>query len=232
MSLAERLGDAARLNNRGAALYAKGEWKESLLLFRQSLEGMIAQLREVAPGNAVADDYSALYLLKKNFDVLPCTGTAESPNKDAESPMVFLNPIVFSSVPTQDQETSLTVICGMIVFNMSIASHAKAMQGDTACLAQALQLYESSVNFIYRTPHAETVFASVLSAALNNKIQIYHSSCRFDELDRDSQRLSKAVYVAYAHEVRDPNSLLSQQDFEGILLNLLLLKRPTKAQAA
>ena len=228
---AVRIVQASLLNNEGAIHYSRGKLTEAMTCFRRALESMITFVNDPTvsspavhgPGTVSPCAIASLHLSK-----LQAEGSAFHPKRsDGKSePLFFDNPVVFDEVIPNNQEAHL-IFCGVVVFNMGLTSHAK---GDDICLAKALQLYDASIDFFRRANYQGTVFASLVAACLNNKIQIYFDASQYDDMERDSTSLTLAMQDAN----RSPatKSILLSNDFEAILLNILLLRRPVVAEAA
>lgn len=225
---AARIAEASLLNNEGAIHYSHGKLVEAMTCFRAALESMIFLLNNPTtntnlphgPNTISSSTIASLPLSRLRMEAAACKWTTNSDTR------FYDHPLVFDQVISQNQEAQL-IFCGVVIFNMAIASQAK---GDSFCLTKALQLYEASIDFFRRANYQGTMFASVVAACLNNKICIHFDQCQYDDLERDSARLSGAMTNADNSPVT--KSIVGKDDFEGILLNILMLRRPMVAEAA
>lgn len=137
---------------------------------------------------------------------------------------LFLDPSLLPN--TQD---GVAMFCGAVIFNMALVLHKRSRQDKGVSLPKALQLYGSSIDMFSKvSSHFD--LSGVISAALNNKATIYFAGDDFEGSRRELARLQ--LYLTPAeHSVITP-SILDAYDFQGILLNLLLLKAPVVAEAA
>ena len=220
-----------RTNNEGTMHFAKGDWIGAMASFRSSLECIVTHVRATAPsagGDPIPNTYSlpigALHLPNRQKTYVPVT----IGNQD-NGAFFYERPIVFDKIMAPSQETCL-ILCAVVTFNMALTAHKKSEHGDSPSAAKALLLYDSSMDFFARTPGGSKTFASVMAAALNNKIQIYHTEDSFDELERDAAKLCNAIFWSKRSEITA--RVFEEKELEEVLLNLMLLKRPLSAGAA
>jgi hypothetical protein len=148
---------------------------------------------------------------------------------DADISLLFDQPLVFDQILEHNNDSSI-VHCAVLVFNMALAAHQKFREcGDKIYQTKALQLYDSSIDFFSKASRYFD-FAGVVSAALNNKASIYFDESMYDDLERDLAKLSRVLVVA--DQTITTGRFLQEDEFQGILLNLMLLRRPVAAEAA
>jgi hypothetical protein len=232
-SVAHQMADACRMNNEGAEHFCKGRRTQALAAFSLALECIIALESIVGRENeygivTFTQDPGDLVELKRHIGVTDDMLDSSMSEGDG-APFLFDKPFVVKE-PLRYTHASSLAVSGLIVFNMAIACHANGIGGDTSSYSKSLQLYDSSIGFFNAAPYGNTIFAGVISAALNNKVHIYLDDFRFDELERDMEWLSEAVAIAYRDLASD--SIVKQADLEGVFMNVLLMRRPVMAVAA
>jgi hypothetical protein len=95
-------------------------------------------------------------------------------------------------------------------------------------LKKATVLYGMALQILTSSSIPNDMSASILILlALNNKAQIHYDQCQYTESSACLTQISAIMGDVYAL-----HSALYQKDFEGILLNVMLLSTPTAAQAA
>jgi hypothetical protein len=113
---------------------------------------------------------------------------------------------------------------------MAISFDLRARKtGNRSSFSKALQLYESCIDLFSKTSSRCDV-SGIVAAASNNKARIFFEHCDFEGVGHELERLQRIMFLAD----KSPNTskVLEEEDFQGILLNLLLLRPPTVAQAA
>lgn len=206
----QRLEEAARLNNQGAALLQSGEGNPAMKLLREALVIVEGIANQVGAGEiSITRDYHCTILN------IPCLD---------EHFYTFDNALVFEASPHLDLEFT----GAMVLFNMALALHQKGMAtGQELKLRQALIIY----NLCLRQVHDTTGNSGcLLAAALNNSAQILYNIGDYEG--------AIPVLQVLAHELhRLPENVVADGPFkaghlEQFLLNFTTTKLPSVAPAA
>lgn len=232
--------ESSELNDAGVRHYVSGEWTKALDCFKRALQTIVTHVSVQneatrnkpavanASGNAIASlERSHLWEGIHSTSNSSLSSFSDEPEKTGS--LVFDQPLVFEQMLWNGNDAS-AVGCACLVFNMALAAHQKYYYSRNAIyLTKALQLYESSIEFFSKASRYVD-FAGVVAAAYNNKVHLYYEEDRFDELERDLSSLYQVAMIA--HQTIKTDTVLDETDFQGILLNLFLLRRPITAQAA
>lgn len=211
------------LNNLGAERFAAGELEGALEAFRGALSYIPARTSEIDdPLRAsVATEPSCLGIAFMSVD--------ETPDKFAEDqPFVYHKPLVFNRLIPETQDGA-AAFCGVVVFNMALAFDMRSKASYATNSANALHLYSSCIDLFSKTSRSVDLTAA-MAAACNNKARMYYEENSYEDSNRELQRLQN--YMILADSSPTKMEILEVDDFQGILLNLMLLWPPIVAQAA
>lgn len=223
---------ATELNNLGAELFAAGEPGRALEVFRNALSFI--------PAHGTFDDRDAITRqvasatstsLGITFRQGPrvsekATGLSFDP---ASQPFCYRKPLIFTRVLPETQGGT-AAFCATVVFNMALSfDYRFRKSGNKTFCSKSLQLYESSIDLFCKASKASDM-SSVIAAAINNKARIYFEHCNYHTVTFELERLQR--FMVMADQSANMNDILEEDDFQGILLNILLLRPPAVAQAA
>lgn len=226
-TMASSTRQAMQLNNLGAQQLAAGELGSALEAFRSALSFVSAHAsfeEQNPPPVAIASPSLGIVFMH----VSRVEDDESSPYSSCQ-PFVYQKPLIFNQILPGNQDGT-AAFCATVVFNMALTFERKGTNcGNKTCISKALQLYESSIDLFSKTS-SRVDMSSVISAAINNKARIYFDYCNFEGSSHELERLHK--FMAMADQCPNSSDILAEDDFQGILLNLLLLRPPVAAQAA
>ena len=231
------IANACMANNEGAVHFAHGDLPQAMACFRGAMEKMISIINNepVTPGMARPTPFAPLPSTAAispsavaSFPLSHLKHFQDLPSNQPDDVMQFDSPLVFQEVVGHSQQAQL-IFCGVTVFNMAITSHAKS-KTDPTCKEKSVHLYDVSIDFFRRANENSAVFAAILAAALNNKMLLHFDEHQYDELERSSSLLDRMMTEASQSPIT--KYFLQGQEYEGFLLNILLLRRPGVAEAA
>ena len=243
--MAEYLREAIRINNLGAERFASGELGPAMEAYRQALSFVPAnepvfaaqrQLPAEGAGNAAEGaPPSSLGVAFYSNNEGSNSSRFFAIENDCEKPFSYCKPLIFTQDLPDTQDGSAT-FCGVVVFNMALAFDIRAKETSVAQTARsnvhrnkALQLYESAIDLFSKTSNRVDLTCS-MAAASNNKARIYFEQCEYERSNAELVRLQAIMTRADRSAFR--SDFLEEDDFQGILLNLLLMWPPSVAQAA
>jgi hypothetical protein len=142
---------------------------------------------------------------------------------------VYKHGIMISGNVDEETEATISVYIAIVLFNLALASHCQGTAlGRDALLKKASVLYSLVVQLLNRCTMPEYASTTILTLlALNNKAQIHYDQCEYAE----SVSCMKSVSEIMGH-IPGLHSALNSDDLEGLMLNVMLLWRPSGAQAA
>jgi hypothetical protein len=215
---------ACTSNNQGVDLLVAGEFFQAM----RSFQSAINLLKEAAsnevegtrcPGMSASSEESTLPL---------CQSTLIIPGLRGMHCYVYDRGIMITDATDGDSDEMLSRYSAIVLFNWALASHREGRLGSEKYLKKATVLYGMALHILTSPSMPNDRSASILILlALNNKAQIHHDQCQYTESSACLTQISAIVGDFYALY-----SAPYQEDFEGILLNVMLLSAPTAAQAA
>jgi hypothetical protein len=132
---------------------------------------------------------------------------------------------------TTDEESveKLPLYNAIVLFNLALASHQQGrLLGHEKSLKNASHLYSVIAKILNVSSGMKTMSTTILTLlALNNQSQIHHDQCEHIQSVDCLKAVSKIM-----ESVKVLHFVLNQDDHKGLLMNILLLRVPTAAQAA
>jgi hypothetical protein len=211
-----------RLNNQGVDLLVTGDSSGAMTSFKMAMailkEAMINETCE--DGQDQASEEAALAI---------CQSPLTVPGLQGMPCYVYDRGIMITR--TTNEQTSddmLSLYSAIVLFNMALTSHHEGRLGRELSLKRASLFYSMTVQILNGNTKPDDTSATILTLlALNNKAQIHYDQCEYIQC---VDCLEEASIIMGG--VQAIHSALGQEDIEGILLNVMLLKTPTAAQAA
>ena len=245
---------AVRLNQEGAMAFQEGNFALAMRGFRSALQMIVAH--QPPPGNndptldhshedrkqLSSPDMHAYAAM--GIQQLPMPTSSRCCSSRDDDAFVYIRPLIFNTAYLPDSQDGVAVFCAVAVFNMAVVFHRRSLLEDhgkeerssraTASHVQnhrtkALSLYESAADLFSKVSNRFDL-SGAMSAALNNRACLFHANRDFEESIQELQQLQRLMQRA-EHSMSTP-AILETNDFQGILLNLLLLKPPALAEAA
>jgi hypothetical protein len=231
-------------NNQGVSLLAAGKSQAALF----SLHRALTTVKQVAGSHTDMDDEeepdgSVNEPASDTFAVVEVDETSCSLELSSGDGYCYGRPLLIHSATTSESApcdtTSLTIYSAVILFNMAIACHHVGRSGKESAFKRAAGLYAMSIQILSGEMdgafgEARRLSSVVSLLALNNRAQIlYHELCDYAQCRRCLKDMARLIQGNQASRVVPAlQSSLAGRDVEGILLNLMLLKVPSGAQAA
>ena len=217
------INQACTSNNHGVDLLVAGEFFQALRSFQSALNVLKEATNEVegtsCPGVSASSEESILSLYQSTLTI---------PGLQDMHCYVYDHGIMITYATNGDSDEMLSLNSAIVLFNMALASHCRGRLGSEKCLKKATLLYGMALQILTSSPMPSDIAASILILlALNNKAQIHHDQCQYTESSACLTQISAIIGNVYAL-----HSASYQKDFEGILLNVMLLSAPMAAQAA
>jgi hypothetical protein len=213
---------ACTSNNQGVDLLVAGEFFHAMRSFQIALN-LLKDAADVegtcCPEMPASSEEQTLPL---------CQSTLTIPGLQGMHCYVYDHGILITDATNGDSDEMLSLYSGIVLFNLALASHREGRVGSEKSLKKATMLYGMALQLLTSSPMPNDISASILILlALNNKAQIHFDHCQYGESSACLTQIS-----AIMGDVHALHSALYQKDFEGILLNVMLLRAPTAAQAA
>jgi hypothetical protein len=218
---------ACSLNNQGVDLLVAGESSRAMKAFQSAVGLLKAALHEaeknICTGMDQSDDEMSLPFCESTSTVSGVKGIHHG--------YVYEHGIMIPvNVNAAETEGTISLYIAIVLFNLALTSHCEGTAlGRYALLKKASVLYSLVVQLLNgRGAMPEDASSTILTLlALNNKAQIHYDQCEFIQ----SVDCMKNV----SHIVGSGSGLhfaLNPDDIEGLLLNVMLLRTPSVAQAA
>jgi hypothetical protein len=217
---------ACTLNNQGVNLLVSGECSKAVKAF-QSAVGLLKVAAHEAEKNALftgmdesCDDVSLPY----------CESTLTVTGLQGLHCYVYDHGILIpGNVSNEESEATISLYIAVVLFNLALASHSRGIAlGRDALLKKASVLYSLVVELLNRHTMPEDKSTTILTLlALNNKAQIRYEQCDYVQSIDCMRYISQIVGSG-----RGFHYALNPDDLEGIMLNVMLLRTPSGAQAA
>jgi hypothetical protein len=137
--------------------------------------------------------------------------------------------MILGNVSNEATEATISLYIAIVLFNLALASHCQGTAlGRAKLLKKASVLYSLVAQLLNRCVMPEDTSTTILTLlALNNKAQIHCDQCQYAE----SVSCIKSVSLIINSD-RGLHSALNHEALEGLLLNVMLLRTPSGAQAA
>jgi hypothetical protein len=216
---------ACSLNNQGVDLLVSGESSRAMRAF-QSAMGLLkvaaleAEKSACTGMNQSCDDVSLPY----------CESTSSVSGLQGLHCYVYDHGIVIpGNVSDEESETTISLYIAVVLFNLALTSHCRGTAlGRDSLLKKASVLYTLVVDLLNRCTMAEDASTTILTLlALNNKAQIRYDQCDYVQFIDCMKYISQIIGSG-----RGFHFALNPDDLEGIMLNVMLLRTPSAAQAA
>jgi hypothetical protein len=219
---------AVQLNQEGANEFVRGNLTLALDSFRHALQTMI----RFEPQADIQDTND---VTRVNSSGLAAMGITHVPMRSGShanqmgEPFTYLKPFVFNSTLIPQDQDGIAVFSAVVVFNMAIVFHQKSLLESDPFVTKALHLYESSVD-LFSKISSRYDLSGTIALALNNKASLHFAGGDYESSDLELERLQSVM--ARAEYSMSTEAILQGSDFQGILMNLLMLRPPRIAQAA
>ena len=215
---------ACSLNNQGVGLLLAGESSRAVRVFQSALGLLKAALHKAENNTCTAMDQS-------DDDVsLPfCESTSTVTGFQGLHGYVYDHGIMIPGNVDGETEVLLSIYIAIVLFNLALAYHHQGrLLGHEKTLKHASRLYSLTTKILSESILLGNMSATILTLlALNNKSQIHYD--QYEHIE--SVDCLKAISKIMGH-VKFPHVILNQKDYNGLLLNTVLLVVPTAAHAA
>lgn len=214
---------AAQLNTAGASLCNNGNEKKALEYFRSSLQIISSLARGCDnPKNMpwVHEFTGEAFQAKR----LVSTSDAD----DEKLHFLYRHALAFANNTIIVDSVHLCFYLAVIEFNMALTLHLQSKITGERSLLNALHIYDYCLEHIHHSGCCLRCH-KVLLAALNNKAAILYELSAFQE----SRDVLEALMAAIDYCKNDGTlSSICDEDLEGVLFNVMLLRRASLAPAA
>jgi hypothetical protein len=217
---------ACSLNNQGVGLLVSGEYSRAMKVFQSALSLLKKAVHEAETQNTSCSD------MDQSCDdaSLPyCESTSIVPGLQGLHCYVYDHGIMIPGNVIEESETMLSLYIAVVLFNLALASHCEGTAlGRDKLLKKAAVLYSLVVQLLKRSTMPDDASTTILTLlALNNQAQIHYDQCEYVQSVDCMKNISTIMGGC-----RGLHSALSNEDLEGLLLNMMLLSIPSGAQAA
>jgi tetratricopeptide (TPR) repeat protein len=216
---------ACSLNNQGVDLLVSGESARAMKVFQSALS-----LLKKADQEAETTSCTEMNILCDDASVPFYESTSTVSGLQDLHCYVYDHGIMISENVNGNTNETLSLYIAVVVFNSALASHSDGMAlGREKSLTKASVLYNLVAQLLTRCTMPEVAtFTTILTLlALNNKAQIYYDRCEYAQAVDCMKEIVNII-----GSVRGLHSVLNGTDFDGLLLNVMILSTPTAAQAA
>jgi hypothetical protein len=217
--------NACSLNNQGVSLLVSGESRRALYSFQSALSFLKkadceAETTSCTEMNISCDEASVPFYESTS----PVSGLQEL------HCYVYDRGIMISDNVNGNTNETMSLFTAIVLFNSALASHSEgAVLGREKSLMKASTLYNLVVALLTgcTMPEVHTFTTILTLLASNNKAQIHYDQCEYVEAVNCMKEILKII-----GSTDGLHSVLNGTDFDGLLLNAMVLTTPTAAQAA
>jgi hypothetical protein len=194
----------------------------------RSFRSALSLLKREASNEDEETNYSGMFTSSEESPLPVCQSTLAIPGLQCTQCYVCDHGIMITNTTSGDSETMLSLYSVIVLFNLALASHREGRLGSENSLDKATVLYGMALKLLASSPMPDDISATILILlALNNKAQIHYDQCQYGESSECLTEISKIMGSVYTLQ-----SALHPKDYEGILLNVMLLNAPMAAKAA
>jgi hypothetical protein len=216
---------ACCLNNQGVDLLVSGESKSAMTVFQRAL----SLLKKV---NAETTSCTEMNLSCDDASLLFCESASKVSGFQGVNSYVYVydHGIIIPDNTNGDSVETISFYIAILLFNSALAAHSEGTAlGGEKSLMKASVLYSLVVQLLTRSTMVEDTSATILTLlALNNTAQIHYDQCEYVQSIDCMKTISKIM----GSSVRGAHSALSDEDLEGLLLNVMVISTPPAAKAA
>jgi hypothetical protein len=215
---------ACRLNNQGVDLLVSGDSSGAMSSLKMAMDILKDAVNEA---NATSFDEvrnqvnaeAALPIYESRLTV---------PGLQGVPCYVYNRGIMIARTTDEASQEMISLYSAIVLFNMALTCHHEGRLGRETSLKKASLFYSMTVQILNGNIVSSDVSATILTLlALNNKAQIHYDQCEYIQCDDCLKELPRILGTVQAI-----HSILSQEDINGLLLNVMLMNTPTAAQAA
>mmetsp|Transcript_20281 Transcript_20281/g.49726 ORF Transcript_20281/g.49726 Transcript_20281/m.49726 type:complete len:216 (-) Transcript_20281:236-883(-) len=208
--------EAARLNNEGVTALVEGDEGTSINLLMSTVKMMKQYI--AAPEQAAALGSSS----RESSSCFRTFSTVEVSQAEFEEHIYFRQAI---TMPTDEDVSSpldVYVYSAAVIFNLALAHH---IQGNKNARNKAEKLYATIMKLLDdRVGHMQSALLLKL-ACINNMAHIRFENGEFDQVQDGIGQLSALLKTT-------DEGLLEGAEVQGLLMSVLLFKKPKVAAAA
>jgi hypothetical protein len=216
---------ACSLNNQGVDLLVSGESSRAMGAFQTAL-GLLKAAAYEAEKSACTGVSQLCDAVSLPF----CESTSTVSGLQGLRCYAYDHGIVITgNVSNEEAEATISLYIAVVLFNLALTSHCRGTAlGRNALLEKASVLYTLVVELLNRSIMPEDASTTILTLlALNNKAQIRYEQCDYVQSIDCMECISQIIGGG-----RGFHFALNPDDLEGLMLNVMLLKTPSGAQAA
>jgi tetratricopeptide (TPR) repeat protein len=208
------------LNNQGVDLLVSGDYSKAMKAFQSALS-LLKAAHEAETTSISCDDASASRPFYESTSTVPALQGLPC--------YVYDHGIMISDNANADTGETLSLYIAIVLFNSALAYHSEGTAlGREKSRMKACMLYGLVVKFLTRWTMLEEMSTTIMTLlALNNKAQIHYDQCEYVH----SADCIKQISIIMG-SVRGLHSALNHEDINGLVLNAMLLSKPTAAHAA
>jgi hypothetical protein len=216
---------ACSLNNQGVNLLVAGESSRAVIAFRSALDLLKTALHEAEKNTCTVMDQAG-----DDVSLPFCESILSVSGFQGLHGYVYDHGIIITTNGSNDaSEATITLFIAVVLFNLALTSHRQGtVLGRANVLTKASVLYSLVVQLLATCTMPEDAATTILTLlALNNKAQIHYDQCEYVESVDCMKRVSHIISSGCGF-----HSALSHEALEGLLLNVMLMRTPSAAQAA
>jgi hypothetical protein len=215
---------ACTSNNQGVDLLVAGDFVSAMRSFQSAL----SLLREASSEEEEGTYCIGMSASSEESPLPVCQSALAIPGLQGTQCYVYDHGIIITNTTNGDSDKMISLYSAIVLFNLALASHSEGRLGSDKSLKKAAVFYGMTLKLLASSPMPDDISATILILlAFNNKAQIHHDQCQYRESSECLTEISKIMGSVYTLQ-----SALNPKDYEGILLNVMLLNTPTAAQAA
>lgn len=140
---------------------------------------------------------------------------------------LYNRPLLLGEPGTDDLEGVLSLYSAVILFNLALTSHVMGHSNKENSFKRATVLYKMSIQLLMNCSTLGATPMVLALLALNNKANIHYDYCNYNQATSCLNEISRILQLSdYAY------ATLPESDIEGLLLNIMILERPSGAKAA
>jgi hypothetical protein len=208
--------EAARLNNEGVTALVEGDEETSINLLMSTVKMMKQYIASPDQAAALASSLQQASSCFRSFS------TVEVTHAEYDENIFFSQAIIIPSDDDGSSPLDVHVYSAAVIFNLALAHH---VQGSKNSQNKAQKLYATIMKLLdERVGHMQSAVLLKL-ACINNMAHIRFESGEFDRVQDGLGQLSTLLKST-------DEGLLEGAEVQGLLMSVLLFKKPNVAAAA
>jgi hypothetical protein len=232
----EAINSAIRLNNEGVSLLVAGDDQAAAVALSRALS-LVKGLLSMTPSCDLRGSLPASFGSSNDNTLSSCSSTMEVCEHHSRKPLPCLQDIsnffIYNHTMSISSDSPLTnemlpIYSACAILNLALAYHRRGKQAHSIpCMLKAEKMY-ATIEKLLKNGMNNNATATVLRIAATNNL----SQIRFQRGEYERAREGIEFLAYLIRDVGSVRALLSDEELNGLLCNVVLFTRPDSAAAA